>query len=334
MKKSIWDKTNAVLFSILPIIFLLMGMTGCKAKEHIVETFIPTIIDNDLVVDVVAYEDIHYKIGESWIATDDDTPICVYPGANFIYYVSQYGDFPERVSEENYLNTVIKKLREVEGVSNVIMTDKNESYTTADGREALITRVQYNEPDGFAHDSALLIFPNEKKYVRFDVVYDPDKTVPLGIREVVDTATFDFGPVIVLKGFSFIDEDRNAAIQFIDSENFVTYMDADFRDNYYVYGTYEYYLDDEAVEHVAGMKEYALTKEEIENANLNQVSEGEVFIAIVFEIKGYVDEEGNDIENEKTALYIGAYSEKADSMILFNCNSFSFYFLEKEEISG
>ena len=332
MNKSIAGKSRTVFFCILMIFIQLAGMSGCAATDLISEMSEP-VIDNDLVVDV-NYEGITFKVGQLWEPAESDDGVYFYPGTNFLYYVSCIGTFREHVKEENYISYVIEYLRRNEGLDNVVVIEKMTPYVTADNRNAFISRLLIKETANgteFRHDADLVIIPSKRYFALFDVVYQPGETVPLDIRELTDTATFDLGPDNVVAGFSFFDENRNTVIQFTDSENFVTYIDADNRDALYAYGTYEFYIGDEAIEQVSDMKEYGLTEDEIELSNRNMGIDDENFVAIVFEIKGYVDEEGNDNENDITSLYIGSYIEEDDALDLLNCNTISFYYLVKEE---
>ena len=324
-------KKRTVLLCIFMICVQLIGMTGCAARD-LVSFLKEPVIDNDLVVDV-DYEDITFKVGELWVPVSNEEGMYFYPDTDIVYYVSCYGTFSNYVIEENYFPYVIEYLRDHEILDKVTVIEKMTPYVTADEREAYISRLHIKESnDGIeiCHDADLVIIPKNKYFALFSVVYGSDENVPLDIREVVDTATFDLGPLNAVEGLSFYDEGSNSAVEFTDSENFVTYMDADNRDVYYAYGTYSVYMGEEAIEQVSGMKEYGLTKEEIEYGMPSNSFDN--FIALVFDIKGYVDEDGNDNENEFTALYIGTYDEENGVMDMLNCSTISFYHWVKEEV--
>ena len=200
------------------------------------------------------------------------------------------------------------------------------------------------------HDADLVIIPDKKFFALFNVVYEPGETVPLDIREVVDTATFDLGPSVanLVKGFSFRDEYNDVLIEFTDSENFVTYVDAENRETYYSYGTYNIYMGDEAVEQVSLLNDYGLTRQDQLEVMPNMLAkysdigkdpqaetvDEEDYVAIIFDIKGFVDEEGNEDKDEFkefTALYLGFYIEEYDALDLINMNTINYYYLVKEE---
>ena len=331
MNYRIGRKRSCYFFCILMIFTLMLGMTGCSVLDQI-PIFKEPVIDNDLVVDV-KYDDISFKVGKLWVPASKEEGMYFYPDSDIVYYVSCYGSFNDYVIEDNYFPYVIEYLRDHENLDKVTVIEKMTPYVTADERDAYISRLRIKESNDnleVCHDADLLIIPDKKYFVMFSVVYGNDETVPLDIRELVDTATFDLGPLNAVEGLSFYDEGSNSTVEFTDSENFVTYMDADNRDVYYAYGTYSVYMGEEAIEQVSGMKEYGLTKEEIEYGMPSNSFDN--FIALVFDIKGYVDEDGNDNENEFTALYIGTYDEENGVMDMLNCSTISIYHWVKEEV--
>lgn len=191
MKKRICSKRCSVLLSLLMIFALMIGMTGCAGSGDSGSQ--EQIVDNDLVVEVVAFEDITFKIGESWTSRDmGDVTVYSYPGTDTYYYVLEYGYFTEYAGEDNYFGYALEKLRNEDGANDVIVTKKMDPYVTADNRNAFISRIKFNGAAGTCHECDLLIFPEEKMYVYFDMMHKPEETVPLDIRELVDTATFNF----------------------------------------------------------------------------------------------------------------------------------------------
>ena len=351
MNKSIAGKMRVFFFCALMIFIQLIAMTGC-GKNDIVQEFHEPIVDNDLVVDVV-WHDITFKVGESWEHTGSETCMYFYPGTDIMYFVSCYATFTDYVNEDNYIRYAVDYIRDTESVDNVLVTESMVPYTTADGREAYISRLRLNQSDDnieVIHDADLVIIPDKKFFALFNVVYEPGETVPLDIREVVDTATFDLGPSVanLVKGFSFRDEYNDVLIEFTDSENFVTYLDAENRETYYSYGTYNIYMGDEAVEQVSLLNDYGLTRQDQLEVMPNMLAkysdigkdpqaetvDEEDYVAIIFDIKGFVDEEGNEDKDEFkefTALYLGFYIEEYDALDLINMNTINYYYLVKEE---
>ncbi|MBP5553502.1 MAG: hypothetical protein J6X94_01380 [Lachnospiraceae bacterium] len=338
MKKLFCGNKSIRFLCVLMIFVQLISMSGCSYVDEIIENIIPPIVDNDLVVEAL-YENTTdnlsatIKVGEQWTYLQDTKCMYLYPGSNILYMVSGSGRFYGLFNEENYFTYVLDYIRGRDYFKNVLVIEKMKPYETADGRDAFISRLEITETDGeneLLRNADLLIFPDKRCFFIFEVAHYPEDTVPLDIREVVDTATFDLGTLNAVEGLSFYDEGSNSAVEFTDSENFVTYMDADNRDVYYAYGTYSVYMGEDAIEQVSGMKEYGLTKKEIENGMPSNSFDN--FIALVFDIKGYVDEDGNDNENEFTALYIGTYDEENGVMDMLNCSTISFYHWVKEEV--
>ena len=192
MKLLISKKRSSVIICALMMAVQLLTVTGCAANEHIPDSHEP-IIDNDLVVDVVK-DKVTFKVGQSWTLADGTDNYYFYPGTLVMYYVSGSGSFGEYGSEDNYFSYVLEFVRDHNSYSNVLVTERMTPYVTADNRNAYISRLKITESDDtmeVIHDTDLLIFPEEKYFVLFDAVHEPEETVPLDIREVVNTATFD-----------------------------------------------------------------------------------------------------------------------------------------------
>ncbi len=340
------SKKVNVFLSMLMVLIQLFALNGCSVTDHIPGTHEP-IIDNDLVKEVV-YDKITFKVGESWIPADERDGMYFYPGTDTLYYVSCTGSFSDYVIEENYFDYVIQYLRDSKIYDYVTVVSKMKSYKTADKREAYISRLYIKESGNgleLCHDADLVIIPELKYFVVFDVAYDIGEELPLDIREVTDTAVFNFGPRSVVEGFSFYDEISNTIIEFTDAENYVTYLEPDDLDIQYTFGTYKVYMGEDAVKKVTRMNEYDFGEEDVElfvQGMLEQCSDigahfrgervdEEDFMAIVFKNEGYVDEEGKDQDDEFTALYIGFYIEEYDALIMVNCDSMDGYYWVKQE---
>ncbi len=344
--KSVFGRAKAnVFFCMVMVCIQLLTISGCAIAEHI-PGFEP-VIDNDLVKEAV-YDKITFKVGESWAPALGESGMYFYPGTNIVYYISCSGSFNDFVYEENYFDYVIQYLRDSKGLENVTVVEKMKSYKTADKRDAYISRLFFKESEGdliIRHDADLLIIPELKYFVVFDVAYDEGSELPLDIRAVTDTAVFDFGPRNLLEGFTFYDENNNTLIQFTDSENFKTYLDPDDLDSYYSYGTYKVYMGEDAIKKVSRMEEYGLTREDVEfvvQGMLEQYSDigahfrgervdEEDFMAIVFKTKEQVDETGEDNENLFGSLYIGFYIEEYDALVMVNVDSMNAGLWVKQE---
>ena len=341
-------KKRTVLLCILMICVQLIGMTGC-ASQDIVSGLHEPVIDNDLVSDVV-YDCITFKVGESWVdLSKDDSPVYVYPDTRVVYSLLGYSYFSDWVkNEDNYFSYVLDYLRETDGFDKVTVLKRMDPYVTADGRNAYISRLRINhEFDGMDSywDTDLLIIPENKFFVLFTVVYRPDETVPLDIREVVDTATFDFASTdeetsesesvnsdeaSILGGLSLEEGLYNRVLEFTDSNNFVIYFNPDNRGVSYSSGTYRAYFGEEAIKKVeeSGNDAFENSVARIfKNVNASDYNEyydyfdgiGDI-VFIIFETKSIVDDAGNELQTSEQTLYVGAYYNNDHTLILYDEN--------------
>ena len=193
MKKFSCKKRSVVVACALMMAVQMMGMTGCAAKDD-AQGSGPQIVDNDLVVDVEC-NGISFKVGESWTPAEDNEGVYYYPGGDFIYMVSMYGTYNDKTREDNFFNYALEEIRKVDFYKNVLVISGEEPYVTADGRDAFISRLKIIAVGGnmeITHDADLLVIPEDKFFVLFHVAHEAEETAPLDIRELVDTATFDF----------------------------------------------------------------------------------------------------------------------------------------------
>ena len=130
MKKIVGKKCYTVFLCVMMIFVQLIVMSGCT-KTDIISQISEPVIDNDLVKEVV-YDDVTFKVGESWVLEEDEDSMYFYPGTRILYYVSCYGTFADFVNEDNYIGYVLEYIRDTEGVDNVLVTERMTPYTTAD----------------------------------------------------------------------------------------------------------------------------------------------------------------------------------------------------------
>ena len=364
MNQRIGSKKRIVMLCILMICVQIIGMTGCAFKNPISEINEP-VIDNDLVVDVT-YKNISFKVGESWVPVSSDYRMFGYPEAAILYSVATWGTFGEYAGEQNYLEYVIRFIREAEQVDSVIIIEGEIPYTTADGREATISRIRYTESDGESKvydDADVLIIPENMFFVVFSVAHSPEDTVPLDIREVVDTATFDFEhdnslsyyyeqgyeihsapdpvseeEIFSFEGVSFYDKTTNRAVEFADADSFFIYADPDNRSTDYAYGTYTIYNGEEAYEQVYANPEFGSTRDDAEYHIMGTFGQDfgsefgdhgftfhdEDFFTIIFETKGFVTSK-DDAGIEFPRMYYGFHVRDYDAMVMLDGSYDKYY---------
>ncbi len=366
-------KKRTVLLCIFMICVQLIGMTGC-ASQDIVSGLHEPVIDNDLVKDVV-YDCITFKVGESWVnLSQDDFPMYVYPDTRVVYSFLGSGYFLDWVkNEDNYFSYVLDYLRENDGLDKVTVLKRMDPYVTADGRDAYISRLRINQEFGGVDcywDTDLLIIPENKFFVLLTVVYPPDETVPLDIREVVDTATFDFesmddatfdtevedseestydtesdiaDQVFSVEGMTFYDKDSNITVEFYDSDNFYVYADPDNTATNFAYGNYKVYVGETALELLYENPDFGNTKYETQRHILDTISQ-DIYTTPEYHIRdfgnGYIiaivfDTKGfvasDDSGIDFSSLYYGYQIKENDVLVLSDGTKDNPYFWEKEE---
>ena len=369
MNYRIGCKKRTVLLCILMICIQLLGLTGCSFMNSLSAVNEP-IIDNDLVAGVT-YDYVSYKVGESWTPVSSEYNLFVYPGSSILYGVLMYGTYSEYASKQNYFEYVLKDIRETDSIVYANVLEGEEPYTTADGREATISRLRLKQqsPDGaeFYHDADLLILPEEMYFFVFSVAYSEDEAVPLDIREVVDTAIFDFGPLsfsdyepeevtvytfedvpedeyFYIEGHSFYDRSTDRAFEFADSDSFFIYADPENRVTNYAYGTYKVYRGEEAYEQLYENPEFGSTRELREERIVWSLAQefmsefddkphafgNEDFFTIVFDSKGFVASD-DDPQIDFLSVYYGFYIRDYDVMVMFDGSDDHYFIWEVEE---
>ncbi|MBP5553501.1 MAG: hypothetical protein J6X94_01375 [Lachnospiraceae bacterium] len=308
-------------------------------KEPVVENPEPAIIDNDLVKDVV-YNHVTFNVGESWESGSDLKPSFIYPGTRVLYDVYGDGVFDTWNEGEQY-SYVLDKIRESRVHDKVYVMEEMTPYVTADGRFAYISRLRMKdngEEFDMITDSDLLIIPGNRYYVMFSVCYRSDETVPLDIREIVDTATFDLGPVIpkddsILEGYSYINDFDLSVIEFTDSENFVMYLYPNNRDEAYSRGTYRYYFGEEALRKVEELgndtlennvaRLYGFEHASDYNEYVQHMNGTGFMVFIILETKDIVDLVGNEIQTSDQSFYVGEFLRINQTLYLIDEDGYS-----------
>lgn len=231
------------------------------------------------------------------------------------------------------------------GSSNeVIYTDSEpEQIILDDGADALVGRIELkNEDVCFTID--VLIVPQKNTVVTYAVQYVEGNTPALDIREITKTTEVLIGRDDMITGKTFVNE-AESMICLNEDDSFVYYQHKDNLEDSYVSGTYEVYRGQEAVDKVATMTEYGLTKEELTEIlsnDMNGYTPGgsnllvlsgsadeeayhvcpDTFYALILHKKQLLDG-GVTTKMDATVLYIGYYIPELELLDFTNANTAS-----------
>lgn len=216
------------------------------------------------------------------------------------------------------------------------------SFVTADQLDAYVGRIEMTAREvRFSVD--VLIVPQKNTVVTFAGQCKEENTLPVDVREITETAVFAIGTEDMLSGNTFQIDD-GSELQLQGDSSFLWYQTAGDLKSACCMGTYEVYYGQPAVDKVASMTEYGLTKEELEqtlSSNMNGYIPGgssvldslygvdeedtcfvclDTFYAVILHNEKLVDgaettEMGND------TLYIGYYLPEQETADMLNANT-------------
>ncbi len=332
--------TGCEIYSaIISVIVMTFSLIAICSMLMLVDTSEPEpepVIDNDLVEDT-SFGYVSFKVGESWIPASGEGGLYYYPDGVSLYMLYMYGTIRREMDHGDYFNIVLDYLREDELYKSITVKERMTPYTTADDREGYISRLIANEKDKngntIRHEIDLVIIPDKMFYAVFDASTYEDRELPLDIREITDTATFDFPPELIMEGNKYCDTLQGTLVDFEDDKNFKYYVDEKNLFDNYIYGTYTAYCGEDAIDQIVSMEEYGLTKYDIEmfifmiqygdvniyEHNYDAHVDMDDFYAVVFNVEGAsILEEDEDLELDFSTLYLGFYSEEEDALQLVN----------------
>ncbi len=351
-------KTCAIVSLIIWLLYFLIFGTIELLKVFLDRSNDPqeisTLSDEELTREYT-YDYVTFKVGSDWEEKDEREGMFVLPGGGFVYSILGTSELGAGYDADGFYKELVD-LYMKEG--NVIDSADGESmkpYVTANGIDGYVGRISMNQNIEGKYDLHtdvdVLVLPTKNYVVTFTAQCNKENALPVDIRKITDTAKIDIAMEDVTEGSSFFDENTNSLLDLTDSEHFVNYLDADNKDGMYAEGTYEVYRGEEAVEKAASMTEYGLTREELETT-INDAYNGYVlygstvkpsqatktyfvckddFYAIVFNIEGFQDENGNKSDsNKQEVLYIGYYVEELDMLDMMNCKNITFYRWERQ----
>lgn len=220
--------------------------------------------------------------------------------------------------------------------------DTVSSFVTADHLDAYIGHIDMKARQVlFSVD--VLIVPQKNTVVTFAAQCQEGNTLPVDIREITETATFDIGTEDMIGGNTFIIDD-GSELQLQENGSFLWYQTAEDTKSPCCMGTYEVFYGQSAIDQVVSLTEYGLTKEELEqtlSSSMNGYVPGgssvldhmygvdeestcfvclDTFYAVILHNEKLVDgtettEMGND------TLYIGYYLPEQNTADMLNANT-------------
>lgn len=218
------------------------------------------------------------------------------------------------------------------------------SFSTVDGVPAYVGQIQMTSR-GVMFWVDVLIVPQKNIVVTFAAQCAGENTPPVDIRAVTSTAAIDIGTEDMASGRTFAIE-NDSEITLAQDGGFIWYQTIDNPESAYCSGTYEVYYGQAAIDKVASMTEYGLTKEELEQT-LRSAQNGykpgssaldyfagndggsedsgyhiclDTFYAIVLHNTQLVEAEQTQPLDSST-LYIGYYLPEIEGFDLLNTNT-------------
>ncbi|NLT11555.1 MAG: hypothetical protein GXY06_03970 [Clostridiaceae bacterium] len=113
---------------------------------------------------------------------------------------------------------------------------------------------------------------------------------------------------------------------FENGRDFRFYRDDDVRDDYYFEGTYDLYVDEDAIEFVTeDLKEYDLTEEEINRFRIHDDGTVLTFVCLVLHNESLIIDGEENVDQPYDTPYYGIWStdDGDDTMTLVNMNTAS-----------
>lgn len=245
---------------------LLFTITGCGSKRSDRE-ITHTVTDNGAKQETESgdfnqectVDNVTFYVDEDWLPMSGQDGAFVTPDNKVAYLllgVSPLGSY----SPEEFYENLVKEYGSMYEVTK--KDDSLSSFVTADSIDAKIGNVEMTVNNTFASVD-ILIVPQKNIVVTFTGQCAIGSELPVDVRRVTETATFDIGTKDYVSGNQFRASD-GSELCLLDDGTFMYYLDTDDHDFGYVTGTYTIYYGQEAVDAIADMTEYGLTKEELE----------------------------------------------------------------------
>ena len=343
-------KTSLWLFVLLAFV----SVTACSdpeeiQKSHTEESHTEESHTEEGLTRECICEHVTFCVGDSWTKIDDVEGAFLYPGNKAIYMLQGATPLGAGMDADIFYKSLVDFYSSQQ--NNRIDEKACEAmkpYTTSDGMDGYIGRITLTAPgdngqSDIHHEIDVLVLPQKNYVVTFDAQCKVSDSLPVDIREITDTARIDIAKDDVTEGGVFVEQSTNTLLDLSTEGHFIMYFDKDDKKGEYVQGTCEIYRGQEAVEKVAAMTEYGITREELDDRigqsmngySLNGTMPGnsadtyhvceDSFYAMVFRVSAHHEKDGNVEQIENDTLYIGFYVEELQMLDMVNCKSFSLY---------
>ncbi len=316
----------------------IMQLTACNIN---VNDFINKQNDTEQVVEsvVCTVDTVSFSVPGDWTPLEKESSYASADrkAAYQLQGISMLGNYSP---QEFYVELV-----DYYGSSNeVIYNDaKPEQIILDDGADALVGRIELKD-ESVCFSIDVLIVPQKNTVVTYAVQYVEGNTPSVDIREITKTTEVLIGKDDMITGKTFVNE-AESMICLNEDGNFIYYQHKDNLEDSYVSGPYEVYRGQEAVDKVATMTEYGLTKEELTEIlsnDMNGYTPGgsnpmdllggtdkevyhvcpDTFYALILHKKQLLDG-GVTTEMDATVLYIGYYIPELELLDFTNANTAS-----------
>lgn len=260
------------------IVTLLFTITSCGSKKSdrvITHTVTENGTENGTKQEIESgdfsqectIDNVTFYVDENWLPMSGQDGAFVTPDNKVAYMVLGVTPLYSFTPEEFYENLI----KEYESKYEVTKKDDALSaFVTADSIDAMIGNVEMTVNNSSAFVD-ILIVPQKNIVVTFSAQCAIGNELPVDIRRVTETATFDIGTKDYVSGNQFRASD-GSELCLLDDGTFMYYMDTDDHDLGYVTGTYKIYYGQEAIDAIAGMSEYGLSEEELESVIANDMN--------------------------------------------------------------
>lgn len=256
------------------IVTLLFTITGCGPKRsdreitHTVtengkkeETYSGNFTQECTVDNVTFFVDKEWtpvEDKEGWFIDKDGEAGYMLLGISPLGSVTPKEFYEDLLSEYSWMYTIKEK------------DDELSPFVTADSLDALVANIKVQFSSSFISLDVLIV-PQKNIVVTFSGQCPVGNELPVDIRRVTETATFDIGTKDYVSGNQFRASD-GSELCLLDDGTFMYYLDTDDHDLGYVTGTYTIYYGQDAIDAIAGMTEYGLTEEELESVIANDMN--------------------------------------------------------------
>ena len=288
-------------------------------------------------------DNVTFSVNKDWEPMDGYDGTFTIPDNNIVYQLQGISFLGSYTPEEVYQ----KLLDYYTDYYEVLSTDDSPvSCTTPDNVECSVGRIEMTK-DSVLYSIDVLICPQKNTVVTFAAQCHKNDTLPVDLREITSTATFNIGTKDYVSGNTFIAADDSELC--LSSDNsFIYYQSASDHEGAYCTGTYDVYYGQEAFDKLVSLEEYGLTEEELEEtlaSNMAGYKPGEsspadffqdeddyneedyyhvckdTFYVVILHNEELVEPENQVSEMGYDTLYLGYYLPELEKLDLTNANT-------------